>query len=543
MALYYGRNHQISYSLSSRLGGGGEGEVYEIIGNNNLVAKIYFDSKFNPTPESQNPRQELKEKIETMLDQPVDPYINGVLSIAWPQDILYDQQGMFVGYTMPRVNSKHKIFAASRKREREKLYPSYNWKTAILIAYNLCLAVSVIHKTGAVVGDMNPNNIMLDEKGHITLIDTDSFNIKNIKTGKEYKCSVGVSEVLPPELQGKNLAKATSQFTEHTDNFALAIHIFNLLMNNCHPFGCIGLNKSQSSSSSNAIVRNIVKGNCPYVTNGKGNTSPDAPDYMMLPLEVRQLFDRVFSYSASTAVQSATISNRPSADEWKKVLEKLYYSKMNECKKDTPHIHLYPSSYSTCPWCAIQKYNVPPPNPQPQPQPPMPTPPSPNNNVFSNINSFMIGNYMGTYIRREPWPLWITCILMGLFSAPVLSRVFFVDFVNKTYGIGMSNVVSSIILAIFGAFIGAVIAFFGQESFQKAYNAWPWLALGLAVPVATALVAAILSFVIFLIVIIVMGILGLVLGVLLGAIVIAACIGSVILVVFCLKGLCSDMLH
>ncbi len=39
-----------------------------------------------------------------------------------------------------------------------------------------------------------------------------------------------------------------------------------------------------------------------------GTTSPDAPDVMMLPKEIRQLFDRAFNYSSSTAVQSATIS-------------------------------------------------------------------------------------------------------------------------------------------------------------------------------------------------------------------------------------------
>ena len=164
MAVYFGRNRATSYTLGRRLGGGGEGEVYEITGMHSLVAKIYFKSKFTPTPESPAPRQQLKEKIETMLDQPVDPYINGVLSVAWPQDILSDQQGQFVGYTMPRVDSKYHIFAASRERERVQLYPHYTWKTAILIAYNLALAVKVVQRTNAIIGDMNPNNIILEEK-------------------------------------------------------------------------------------------------------------------------------------------------------------------------------------------------------------------------------------------------------------------------------------------------------------------------------------------------------------------------------------------
>lgn len=39
--------------------------------------------------------------------------------------------------------------------------------------------------------------------------------------------------------EGINLQNAAlPTYTENTDNFALAIHIFALLMNGCHPFAC-----------------------------------------------------------------------------------------------------------------------------------------------------------------------------------------------------------------------------------------------------------------------------------------------------------------
>lgn len=515
MAVYFGRSPSVSYTLGRRLGGGGEGEVYEIAGKPDLVAKVYFESKFTPTAESPNPRQTQKEKIETMLDQPVSSYINGVLSVAWPQDLLIDQQGRFSGYTMPRVNSQHHIFAACRERERVQLYPSYTWKTAILIAYNLALAVKTIHRTNAVVGDMNPNNIMLDEKGHVTLIDTDSFNITNKKTGKVYKCSVGVPETLPPELQGKNLAKPTSVFTKQTDSFALSIHIFNLLMNNCHPFGCVGLNKSQSSSSSNPVVHNIVKGNCPYVTSGSGATSPDAPDIMMLPKEIRQLFDRAFSYSSATAVLPSTISRRPSAEEWQIALGELYQTKMTECRKAMPHLHLYPSTYSKCPWCAIKQL------------------PAPvyagaaaaqqtttatsygstgrrisRSAAITRTSSGSAGTSpartrnRGASIRRESWPLWATCILAGLISAPFMVPLL-VTVCDQSLDYALSSPAAYVILTIVGAIAGCAVAYYGQESYQKAYNAWPWLLLGLLVPLATALIVAAVMLVIFLVVLVV----------------------------------------
>ena len=71
---------------------------------------------------------------------------------------------------------------------------------------------------------------------------------------------------------------------------------------------------------------------------------------------------------------------------------------------------------------------------------------------------------------------------------------------------------------------GAVIANYGQESYQKAYNAWPWLLLGLLVPFGTALaVTAVISVICL---------------VLLIAMVFFAIIGVVIAIV-CVCGMCS----
>lgn len=447
--IYYGRNHKI-YDLDQRLGGGGEGEIYDIVGNPSLVAKIYFNSKFNPVAGNSNPRRNLKEKIETMLEQPVQPYVNGVLTVAWPQDLLLNQQGQFVGYVMPRVKSTHHIFAASRERERMQLYPHYTWKTSIAIAYNLSLAVKIIHQSNAVIGDMNPNNIMIDEHGHVTIIDTDSFNITNKKTGKVYKCSVGISEMLAPELQGKNLADPRSVFNEKTDDFSLAIHICTLLMNNCHPFGCTSFNISQSSTSTNPVVYNILRGNCPYVTNAKGKASSDSPDVKMLPKDIRDLFDRAFNYTSSTAIKPSTISKRPSAREWQNALGKLLKRNMKTCKKLYPEVHVYPASYHKCPWCAI-KSKVPSKNPK------------------SKVPS---------------WKLWLVCILSGLVFSPFLAK-YFIPICIKLCGTSFELTTARVILAIVGSITGAIIAFYAQKHYIKSGYEYTWLSLGLLVPFAT----------------------------------------------------------
>ena len=458
--IYYGRNHK-TYTLGTKLGSGGEGEIYDIVGNPSLVAKIYFNSKFNPVPGNSNPRRNLKEKIETMLEQPVQPNVNGVLTVAWPQDILLNQQGQFIGYVMPRVKSTNHIFAASRERERVQLYPHYTWKTSIAIAYNLSLAVRTIHQSNAVIGDMNPNNIMIDEHGHVTIIDTDSFNITNKKTGKVYKCSVGISEMLAPELQGKNLANPRSVFNEKTDDFSLAIHICTLLMNNCHPFGCTSFNISQSSKSTNPIVYNIVRGNCPYVSHSKVKASSDSPDFNMLPEYIRNLFDRTFKYTSSTAIKSSTINKRPSAEEWRVALEKLLEDNMKTCKKHSPEVHVYPASYHKCPWCAI-KGKV----------------------QQKNINSKAPGKKITVNQPSQSWKLWLVCILSGLVFSPFLAN-YFIPICFKLCGASFELTTARIILAIVGSITGAIIAFYAQKHYMKSNNEVSWLLLGLLVPFAT----------------------------------------------------------
>lgn len=490
MDIYYGKA-QAAYRLGQVLGQGGEGSIYEIDGKPDLVAKIYSAAKFRTSS-----RSELKEKIQTMIAQPVDPYINGVLTVAWPQDILSDKQGAFVGFTMPRVKSKHHIFAASRERERVMLFPHYTWKTAVLISYNLALAVERVHSVGAVIGDMNQNNIMLDEQGHVTLIDTDSFNMVNKSSGKTYKCTVGVPEMLAPELQGKNLAHTDAAFTKQTDSFSLGIHIFNLLMNNCHPFGFVGMNKSHSSRSSNPIVKNIVTGECPYVNGKKG--SPAAPDYRFLPGAVRDLFEQTFKYTAQSACASATITNRPTASQWRNALWEVCNGKLKTCSKAPSELHVYPESYPICPWCEMKKIYT-----------PLSSTPIKHKTTGPQVNytptHTVVGSVNGKTSVSPPagrsgidWWFLIPCIILGLVSGLVIGPSA-APLVRRHLGITMSGEEMQLILAIIGGGTGFEIV---RLTSKRITSPSMWLRAGifLLIPVATCLAACAVALVIVLII-------------------------------------------
>ena len=99
---------------------------------------------------------------------------------------------------------------------------------------------------------------------------------------------------------------------------------------------------------------NIIKGYCPYVSGSKSQAVDDALDMNIFPDSIRDLFNRAFSYDATTAIKQSTIDKRPSAQEWRIALGKLYQEGVNICRKNK--LHEYPKSYlKDCPWCAIEK--------------------------------------------------------------------------------------------------------------------------------------------------------------------------------------------
>lgn len=344
----YGQDKNRIYELGKEIKSGGEGVVYALVNRPNSVAKVYKNERI---ADSQL-REASKDKILAMLGMHFNPYYNGRVVVAWPEDALFDDSGFFMGFVMPKIENMKSLIWAMRPSDRDVLWSSgYHWRYSIAIAFNLALTVEHLHNAGVVVGDMNTNNILINSRGNVTLIDADSFNITT-KSGQVHKCIVGFPEVLPAELQGKDLTK--QKFTERTDVFSLAVHIFTLLCNNCHPFGCLNYSSAHGSSSNPRIMDNIVKGYCPYVSGSSGETVDDALDMEIFPEGIRRLFDRAFRYDATTAIKQETIAMRPSAAEWRIALGNMYSEGVSICTKNP--LHEYPKNYhGSCPWCAIEQ--------------------------------------------------------------------------------------------------------------------------------------------------------------------------------------------
>ena len=211
---------------------------------------------------------------------------------------------------------------------------------------------------------VKPNIKASTETGLVSLVDTDSFHIIDRETCSIYRCEVGSADYLSKEVQekasnGKRLDTAPlPTFTVSSDLFALAIHIFALLMNGCNPFTATKISDVESNVTVKA-QENIVKGIFPFNTYNKNFQIPAyALKYETLPDYIRKLFDKTFIDGIEDddfIWGNTNISKRASIEEWIVALQR-YSKELKQCTTNANHFYYDKLNY--CSWCEMeQRFN------------------------------------------------------------------------------------------------------------------------------------------------------------------------------------------
>ncbi len=301
MSIYYTENDE-KIQLTHEIGRGGEGPVYAIHGSPSACAKIY----------SKNLSHEDHKKLIVMVkNPPSDPAYDSRKhkSIAWPNAILYadSKKAQFAGFVMPKIDGKifKKALHYLDPSDRRKLFGGgFTWRHLFTTAFNIVSAVAAIHERGYCIGDVNESNILIAPDALVTLIDCDSFQVRDNSSRITYRCLVGKPEYTAPELQGRSYKDIDRTF--ETDCFALGVIIFQLLMEGTHPYQAKGPLVKDAPSTH----EKIIKGYFPYTSKLSGIAPPEyAPPFEILHPELRQLFHRCFADGHKTP------QVRPSAKE------------------------------------------------------------------------------------------------------------------------------------------------------------------------------------------------------------------------------------
>ena len=314
-----------SVSLGNQIASSGEGEVWET-DINGYLAKIYH-----------NPTRERIEKLKVMLaNPPADPMKSqNHVSIAFPQDLLKNQSGAYVGFLMPAIRQSRELTTVYNPRLRKKKAPGFNWYYLHATALNTAWIIQSIHEKGYVLDDIKPQNILVNDRALVAVIDTDSFQVRDSQTGKVYRCTVGSEGFTPVELLGKDFS--TTDQTEIHDRFRLAVLIHYLLFG-YHPFSGQWVGSGDSPEQNELIRKGFWYG---------GQNSLIHPSLNTIPLdvvhpEIKRCFLKCFNDGHTSP------HLRPTAEDWHKALQ-VAINELTVCGRVDSH-H-YSRNYGKCYWC------------------------------------------------------------------------------------------------------------------------------------------------------------------------------------------------
>lgn len=282
--VYYNTKEQ--HFLVNKIKEGGEGVIYKL--DNNNAAKIYKKEKLTSFR---------KEKLTKMIE-----ISNLGKYFCQPLKLLFNEEGIFVGYEMRLLSEKYmtlqeSILQLSKPSFQQETMPKWGnnlWNRRSLVSVSIALskAIKLAHENGLIIGDLNPYNIMVDVTNSINpdikFVDFDSMQYSG------YPCPVGTIAYTNPQIYVRentnNPQYGEFLRTNDDDMYALAVMLFNILFLGAKPY--IGKGESFDAEA----MRNY---NFSYKTKNNNNGS-DAPDGSSRIIwnntvpKIKELFSKVF---------------------------------------------------------------------------------------------------------------------------------------------------------------------------------------------------------------------------------------------------------
>ncbi|MFG6100507.1 hypothetical protein D0962_37520 [Leptolyngbyaceae cyanobacterium CCMR0082] len=316
--------------LGNEIGSGGQGDVFALNENPNIVVKIFHPDKLREQG------HELREKISAqtkMTDLIREPFL------SWPQIEVFNDKNEWIGYAMKRAHGEP-LSTLGHAMLYLNSFPGLNRMQIVTILINLLDTLKKLHRKKIYIGDINLGNFLADPKtSKVYFIDTDSYQITS--GSSIFPCPVGKPEMTPVEHHGQDFQNVIR--TVESDLFSLAILMFQCLMLGLHPYSRVGGGNP---------VDNLRQGIFPY---GKGNARPGEENalppgpwftiWSHLTYEVKGLFIRTLQHGVNDP------SNRASIVEWEKALGNYYWTmekghSKKEIRPSHPKISKYRGSRS-----------------------------------------------------------------------------------------------------------------------------------------------------------------------------------------------------
>lgn len=326
--------------IGPALSRGGQGTIHEVLDASEQVLKRFHETELARV-------SDLEERLRAMVAHRPAGWLeaSGHTMLAWPSDVVLDGT-RFVGHVMPRLRLADvvELHVVSNPSDRSDPHAStpgwvrgFTWHHLVRTGANLALAAEVLHRSDYVVGDFNERNILVRSDTRVTLVDCDSMQVPNPRPGPPFLCGVGRAEFTAPELLDVDIT--TTPRRASSDLFALAVHIFQLLMEGVHPFDGVWHGDGEKPRRHQLAHDGLFA----YAGDPRLRPRPSAMPFDLLPEEIRELFTRAFVLGATDP------DARPTGGEWNDALGRCA-ADLRTCTSVQRHLH--PAHHTSCPWCA-----------------------------------------------------------------------------------------------------------------------------------------------------------------------------------------------
>ena len=323
--------------LKEKIAEGGEGTIYrtDLPGT---AAKIYHEKSLT---------ENRRDKLTLMTE--LDPQIE---ELCWPEALLYTKDQEFTGYLMPVLEEgyedlTHSVLQLSKEAVQKEKLPQ--WDRLALV--KLCIKITDIfmrmHKKGILMGDVNPNNIMINihsaQDPEVRIVDCDSMQAGG------YPCPVGVKIFTNPKIY-ERLGTDNPHFgeflrTEEDELYSVAALLFKILMLNGSPF------EGKGMTSIDEAMRTY---NFSYRSeNTSGAQTPDGPGRMIWNNTLKKVKDDFVEVFTGKGFVSLQKWNEDLDSYMKNILNGNYTSELIPNKYWDTQTHEFNTDF-ICEWCGSE---------------------------------------------------------------------------------------------------------------------------------------------------------------------------------------------
>ena len=229
----------------------------------------------------------------------------------------------------------------------KKYFPQWKKRDTVQLCVTILKMLEYLHDRNVILGDINPNNILVVSPTEVYFVDTDSYQISG------YPCPVGTVNFTAPEIQRKRYDEFIR--TIGNENFAVATLLFMIMLPGKPPYSLQG-GENQ--------IENIINMDFAYASGEKSNKkAPEGPwryCWSHLPRYLKDDFYATFRKGGERSNENS----RFNAGEWIQKFEE--YLKLLDSGKlasnDPNSIEIFPPAlkkninvtYTSCVLCGLE---------------------------------------------------------------------------------------------------------------------------------------------------------------------------------------------